>query len=45
LTHYGVARLDIKTDDDKVNGEQSGYYYTDKVRDASGQIIIQKKVK
>ncbi|BAY94371.1 MULTISPECIES: Cap15 family cyclic dinucleotide receptor domain-containing protein [unclassified Tolypothrix] len=43
--HYGVTRLDIKIDDDKVDKEQRGYYYTEKERDAYGEIYFEKMVK
>ncbi|MBL1179267.1 hypothetical protein [Pantanalinema sp. GBBB05] len=43
--HYGVARLDLKIDDDRVDREQRGYYYTEKKRDACGEIILENRVK
>ncbi|MBP0016384.1 MAG: hypothetical protein J7647_02365 [Cyanobacteria bacterium SBLK] len=43
--HYGVTRLNIKTNDDKVDREHEGYYYTEKSRDSYGTIIIEKRVK
>lgn len=42
--HYGVTRLDLKIDDDAVDREQRGYYYTEKQRDAFGEIILEKRV-
>lgn len=43
--HYGVTRLSLKSyDDDKFDREQKGFYYTEKNRDAFGEIIFEKKV-
>ena len=40
--HYGVTRIDIKVDANKVAKQQRGYYYTEKNRDSFGEINIKK---
>jgi SMODS-associating 2TM, beta-strand rich effector domain len=45
IRHYGVARIALNTDNDNVDKEQRGYYYTEKNRDAFGEIILERRVK
>lgn len=45
VRHYGVTRLALKSDNNKFDGEQRGFYYTEKNRDAFGEVVLENKVK
>jgi hypothetical protein len=41
--HYGVTRLTLKSENDKFEGEQRGFFYTDRERNSYGDVAISRQ--